>query len=177
VLLFLRASARLRPETPDLTIRLVLQDRVFTATTRRTLSDTALAEVPCADSLTIKGKARCSMRASVMLGRAMTVTGPDRRQGSHPPGGRIPRCHAARVTPFEVRLDACSALILDGLSYRRAGRMVGPRPRPAIASICCSGKLAPLGSANPMAARSTCRPYAHRSRADDGRGDKRIVSM
>lgn len=117
------------------------------------------------------------MRASVMLGRAMTVTGPDRRQGSHPPGGRIPRCHAARVTPFEVRLDACSALILDGLSYRRAGRMVGPRPRPATASICCSGKLAPLGSANPMAARSTCRPYAHRSRADDGRGDKRIVSM
>jgi SIR2-like domain len=33
----------LRPETPDLTIRLVLQDRVLTATTRRTLSDTALA--------------------------------------------------------------------------------------------------------------------------------------
>jgi hypothetical protein len=28
--------------TPDLTIRLVLQDRVLTATTRRTLSDTAL---------------------------------------------------------------------------------------------------------------------------------------
>lgn len=123
------------------------------------------------------GRNRVGMRASVMLGRAMTVTGPDRRQGSHPPGGRIPRCHAARVTPFEVRLDACSALILDGLSYRRAGRMVGPRPRPATASICCSGKLAPLGSANPMAARSTCRPYAHRSRADDGRGDKRIVSM
>jgi hypothetical protein len=42
VLLFLRGSARLRPETPDLTIRLVLQDRVLTATTRRTLSDTAL---------------------------------------------------------------------------------------------------------------------------------------
>jgi hypothetical protein len=31
VLLFLRGSARLRPETPDLTIRLVLQDRVLTA--------------------------------------------------------------------------------------------------------------------------------------------------
>jgi hypothetical protein len=29
VLLFLRGSARLRPETPDLTIRLVLQDRVL----------------------------------------------------------------------------------------------------------------------------------------------------
>jgi len=42
VLLFLRGSAWLRPETPDLTIRLVLQDRVLTATTRRTLSDTAL---------------------------------------------------------------------------------------------------------------------------------------
>jgi hypothetical protein len=27
VLLFLRGSARLRPENPDLTIRLVLQDR------------------------------------------------------------------------------------------------------------------------------------------------------
>jgi hypothetical protein len=35
----------LRPETPDLTIRLVLQDRVLTATTRRTLSDTALGPV------------------------------------------------------------------------------------------------------------------------------------
>jgi hypothetical protein len=34
VLLFLRGSAWLRPETPDLTIRLVLQDRVLTATTR-----------------------------------------------------------------------------------------------------------------------------------------------
>lgn len=42
MLLFLRGSAWLRPETPDLTIRLVLQDRVLTATTRRTLSDTAL---------------------------------------------------------------------------------------------------------------------------------------
>lgn len=42
MLLFLPGSARLRPETPDLTIRLVLQDRVLTATTRRTLSDTAL---------------------------------------------------------------------------------------------------------------------------------------
>jgi hypothetical protein len=41
-LLFLCGSARLRPETPELTIRLVLQDRVLTATTRRTLSDTAL---------------------------------------------------------------------------------------------------------------------------------------
>jgi hypothetical protein len=39
------------------------------------------------------------------------------------------------------------------------------------------GKLAPLGSASPMAARSTCRSYAHGSRADDGRGNKRIVSM
>jgi hypothetical protein len=44
VLLFLRGSAWLRPEPPDLTIRLVLQDRVLTATTTgRTLSDTALA--------------------------------------------------------------------------------------------------------------------------------------
>ena len=42
MLLFLGGSARLRPETPDLTIRLVLQDRVLTATTRRPLSDTAL---------------------------------------------------------------------------------------------------------------------------------------
>jgi hypothetical protein len=32
----------LRPETPDLTIRLVLQDRVLTATTGRTLSATVL---------------------------------------------------------------------------------------------------------------------------------------
>lgn len=45
MLLFLRGSAWLRPETPDLTIRLVLQDRVLTATTRRTLSDTALVLV------------------------------------------------------------------------------------------------------------------------------------
>ena len=41
---FLPGSARLRPETPDLTIRLVLQDRVLIATTRRTLSDTALGD-------------------------------------------------------------------------------------------------------------------------------------
>ena len=46
MLLFLRGSAWLRPETPDLTIRLVLQDRVLTATTRRTLSDTALVLQP-----------------------------------------------------------------------------------------------------------------------------------
>jgi hypothetical protein len=45
VLLFLRGGAQLRPETPDLTIRLVLQDRVLTATTRRTLSDTALVQL------------------------------------------------------------------------------------------------------------------------------------
>jgi len=43
VLLFLRGSARLRPQTPGLTIWLVLHDRMFTATTRRTLSDTAPA--------------------------------------------------------------------------------------------------------------------------------------
>jgi hypothetical protein len=42
VLLFLRGSARLRPATPDLTIRLVLQDRVLTATTGRTLLVAAL---------------------------------------------------------------------------------------------------------------------------------------
>jgi hypothetical protein len=41
VLMFLRGGARLRPQTPDLTIRLVLHDRVFTAT-GRTLPDTAL---------------------------------------------------------------------------------------------------------------------------------------
>jgi hypothetical protein len=35
----------LRPETPNLTIRLVLHDRVFTATTMRMLSDTALTRL------------------------------------------------------------------------------------------------------------------------------------
>ena len=27
--------------------------------------------------------------------------------------------------PLEVRVDAVAAVVLDGLSYRRAGRMVG----------------------------------------------------
>ena len=42
VLLFLRGSARLHHRHPSLTIRPVLHDRVFTATTRRTLPDAAL---------------------------------------------------------------------------------------------------------------------------------------
>lgn len=57
MLLFLPGSARLRAATPDLTIRLVLQDRVLTATTRRTLSDTALVNpgaglTPCSAKCT-----------------------------------------------------------------------------------------------------------------------------
>ena len=43
MLLCLRGGGRLRPQSPDLTIRLVLRDRMLTATTRRTLADAALA--------------------------------------------------------------------------------------------------------------------------------------
>jgi hypothetical protein len=43
---------------------------------------------------------------------AHLAPGPGRRGGTRP-------------IPLEVRLDAVGAVILDGLSYRRAGRMVG----------------------------------------------------
>ncbi len=45
--------------------------------------------------------------------------------------------------PLEARLDAVAAVILDGLSYRRAGRMAASaRPRSATAWTCCSARSA-----------------------------------
>jgi hypothetical protein len=38
---------------------------------------------------------------------------------------RPPGCGGTRPLALEVRLDAVAAVLLDGLSYRRAGRMVG----------------------------------------------------
>jgi hypothetical protein len=52
--------------------------------------------------------------------------------------------------PLEVRLDAVAAVILDGLSYRRAGRMVGISKTEVGDSMdLLVGKLAALGYCQP----------------------------
>jgi hypothetical protein len=52
--------------------------------------------------------------------------------------------------PLEVRLDAVSAVILDGLSYRRAGRMVGISKTEVGDSVALLlGALAALGVCQP----------------------------
>jgi DDE superfamily endonuclease len=52
--------------------------------------------------------------------------------------------------PLEVRLDAVAAVILDGLSYRRAGRMVGISKTEVGDSMdLLVGKLADLGYCQP----------------------------
>ena len=56
---------------------------------------------------------------------------------------------------LEVRLDAVAAVLLDGLSYRRAGRMVGiSKTEVGDSMTCCSARSAHSGSASPMAASS-----------------------
>ena len=51
---------------------------------------------------------------------------------------------------LEVRLDAVAAVILDGLSYRRAGRAVGISKTEVGDSIALLlGETAKLGSASP----------------------------
>ncbi len=83
MLLFLRGSARLRPETPDLMIRLGLHDRVFTTTTRRTLSGTALApHLACVFALGLEGAFRQAWSAALYLDLADGT----RSQGPWPRG-------------------------------------------------------------------------------------------
>ena len=50
---------------------------------------------------------------------------------------------------LEVRLDAVGAVVLDGLSYRRAGRMVGISRTEVGDSIALLGELAALGVCQP----------------------------
>jgi hypothetical protein len=60
---------------------------------------------------------------------------------------------------LEVRLDAVAAVILDGLSYRRAGRMVRISKTEVGDSMdLLLGKLAALGSASPTAPSSPPSP-------------------
>jgi hypothetical protein len=64
---------------------------------------------------------------------------------SRPPGahGRLP-------LSLEVRLDALGAVVLDGLSYRRAGRMVGISKTEVGDSMdLLLGELAALGFCQP----------------------------
>src|SRR5918992_2420555 len=65
------------------------------------------------------------------------------RPRPRPTGGRAP-------VPLEVRLDAVAAVILDGLSYRRAGRMVGISKTEVGDSLdLLLGELAALGLCQP----------------------------
>jgi hypothetical protein len=60
-----------------------------------------------------------------------------------------------RPLPLEVRLDAVAAVLLDGLSYRRAARMVGISKTEVGDSLdLLLPKLAALGTASPMGASS-----------------------
>jgi hypothetical protein len=77
---------------------------------------------------------------------------------SRPPGtGGTP------PLPLWVRLDAVAAVLLDGPSYRRAGRMVGISKTEVGDSLdLLLGPLGDLGSASPTAPSSppstTCVP-------------------
>jgi hypothetical protein len=61
--------------------------------------------------------------------------------------------------PLEVRLDAVGAVILDGLSYRRAGRMVGISKTEVGDSLALLlGPLAAVGYCQPDGTFITPRP-------------------
>src|SRR4030095_15989237 len=67
------------------------------------------------------------------------------RRPARPPGvgGNPP-------LPLEVRVDAVAAVVLDGLSYRRAGRMVGISKTEAGESLdLLLGELAAVGVCQP----------------------------
>jgi hypothetical protein len=77
-----------------------------------------------------------SYRPRSSLPAALLAWLADRRAHLAPP--RPPRQGGTPPLSLEVRLDAVAAVILDGLSDRRAGRMsASPRPRSATAWICC----------------------------------------
>ena len=72
---------------------------------------------------------------------------------------RQPGRGGTRPLSLEVRLDAVAAVVLDGLSYRRAGRMVGsPRPRSATASTCCWARWPHSATASPTGPLSPPSP-------------------
>src|SRR5512133_3034538 len=83
---------------------------------------------------------------------------------------RPPRRGGTRPLSLEVRLDAVAAVLLDGLSYRRAGRAVGiSKTEVGDSMTCCSARWAPSASASPTAPSlpaSRAWPVA----AGDGRG-------
>lgn len=85
---------------------------------------------------------RSSLPAAVLawlLGRLAHLR-PTRPPGAH---GRLP-------LPLEIRLDALGAVVLDGLSYRRAGRMVGISKTEVGESMdLLLGELAALGLCQP----------------------------
>src|SRR6266542_4526216 len=88
---------------------------------------------------------RSSLPAEVLgwLAARLAHLTPPRRPGQ---GG-------TRPLSLEVRLDAVAAVLLDGLSYRRAGRMsASPRPRSATAWTCCWARWPTSASANPTGA-------------------------
>src|SRR5215203_7185012 len=62
---------------------------------------------------------------------------------------RRPGRGGTRPLSLEVRLDAVGAVLLDGLSYRRAGRMVGISRTEVGDSIALLGELAALGVCQP----------------------------
>jgi hypothetical protein len=75
-----------------------------------------------------------------LAGRSPAHLNPPRRSGE---GG-------TRPLALEVRLDAVAAVILDGLSYRRAGRMVGiSRTEVGDGMDLLLGPLADLGFCQP----------------------------
>src|SRR5215203_445201 len=85
---------------------------------------------------------RSSLPAEVLgwLAARLAHLTPPRRPGQ---GGTPP-------LSLEVRLDAVGAVLLDGLSYRRAGRMVGISKTEVGDSIALLlGELAPLGVCQP----------------------------
>jgi hypothetical protein len=67
---------------------------------------------------------------------------------------------AVATLPLEVRGDALGAVVLDGLSYRRAARMVGICKTEVGDSLDLLGELAALGLCQPdgtfVATLQTC---------------------
>jgi hypothetical protein len=64
-----------------------------------------------------------------------------------------------RPLALAVRLDAVAAVVLDGLSYRRAARVVGiSKTEVATAWTCCWARSARWGSASPTARSSLPSP-------------------
>jgi hypothetical protein len=97
---------------------------------------------------------RSSLPATALgwLAARLAHLNPSRRSGQ---GG-------TRPLSLEVRLDAVAAVILDGLSYRRAGRMVGISKTEVGDSLdLLLGPLAALGFCQPDGTFITCLADLH----------------